>query len=152
MLNVSSKSRVVFHGEGQGMTFPGCPGPCVWHFKHRLPITATDSLMPWAFTILFHKKEAGSPGGEGPCPSDPMSSVSMQLDLRSFRHRSASSLAFPWQHLSEGVVKTQGCARKAGSGRESRICVELWKCSDVLKQSVWRFQGRDVHIEDTAEC
>lgn len=152
MLNVSSKSRVVFHGEGQGMTFPGCPGPCVWHFKHRLPITATDSLMPWAFTILFHKKEAGSPGGEGPCPSDSTSSISMQLNLRSFRHQSASPLALPRQYRSAGVVKKQGCACSAGSGHESCIYVELCKCSNVLKQSVWRFQGRAVHVEHTEEC
>ena len=35
---------------------------------------------------------------------------------------------------------------------ESCICVELCKCSNVLKQSVWRFQGRGVHVEHTSEC
>ena len=57
-----------------------------------------------------------------------------------------------WQHRSAGVVKKQGCACSAGSGHESCICVELCKCSNVLKQSAWRFQGRGVHVEHTSEC
>ena len=67
-----------------------------------------------------------------------MSSVSMPLNLRSFRHQSASPLALPPQHHSAGVVKKPGCACSAGSGRVLHLCgaLQMFKCLKTVSVAV----------------